>query len=178
MDTKDTGNTQETRNYHVCLQDSVLLQTAKAKVGVGNKTLSTEVRVIFYSGSQRSYLTQRVRNKLQLPIGNTESLRIKTFGECETELTAASCETVNLAVGDITGRTRTQVEAFVVPVICLSLARLDSQVKRLRQEPSLFEEYNQICEEQLSQGIVEKVEDSNEDSVPGTTHYLPHQVVV
>ena len=282
-----------------------------------------------------------MRHKLQLPIGNTESLRIKTFGECETELTA-SCETVNLAVGDVTGRTRTQVEAFVVPVICaplgnqeidraqveykhlidlnladnnegdgvaeidlligadqigkfftgkirrgeyangpiasetilgwvlsgpmpsrkkttlssvnfvsthvlrvaaelpsvenekqpeellhrlwdlesigitdketvhesfernvsfekgryhvklplkekhdilpdnydLSLARLDSQVKRLRQEPSLFEEYNQIFKEQLSQGIVEKVEDSNEDSVPGTTHYLPHQAVV
>jgi hypothetical protein len=73
--------------------------------------------IIFYSGSQRSYLTQRVRNKLQLPTGNTESLRIKTFGECET----ASCETVNLAVGDITGRTRTQVEAFVVPVICAPL---------------------------------------------------------
>ena len=118
--TKNTGNTKETRNYHVCLQDSVLLQTGKAKVGVGNKKLSTEVRVIFDSGSQKSYLTQRVRNKLQLPIGNTESLRIKTFGECETELTA-SCETVNLAVGDITGRTRTQVEAFVVPVICAPL---------------------------------------------------------
>ncbi|CAB3986360.1 uncharacterized protein LOC110232693, partial, partial [Paramuricea clavata] len=111
-DTKDTGNTKETRNYHACLQDSVLLQTAKAKVGVGNKKLTTEVRVIFDSGSQRSYLTQRVQNKLQLPTGSTESLRIKTFGECETELTA-SCETVNLAVGDITGRTRTQVEAFV-----------------------------------------------------------------
>jgi hypothetical protein len=60
----------------------------------------------------------------------------------------------------------------------LSLACLDSQVKRLREEPSLFEEYNQILKEQLSQGIVEKVEDSNEDSVPGTTHYLLHQAVV
>ncbi|CAB3997366.1 G2 M phase-specific E3 ubiquitin- ligase [Paramuricea clavata] len=150
-DTKDTGNTKETRNYHACLQDSVLLQTAKAKVGVGNKKLTTEVRVIFDSGSQRSYLTQRVRNKLQLPTGSTESLRIKTFGECETELTA-SCETVNLAVGDITGRTRTQVEAFVVPVICAPLG--NQEIDRAQVEYKHLSDLN-LADNNEGDGVAE-----------------------
>ncbi|CAB3997663.1 Hypothetical predicted protein [Paramuricea clavata] len=152
-DTKDTGNTKETRNYHACLQDSVSLQTAKAKVGVGNKKLTTgtEVRVIFYSGSQRSYLTQRVRNKLQLPTGSTESLRIKTFGECETELTG-SCETVNLAVGDITGRTRTQVEAFVVPVICAPLG--NQEIDRAQVEYKHLSDLN-LADNNEGDGVAE-----------------------
>ena len=77
-----------------------------------------------------------------MPTGNTESLRIKTFGECEAELTA-SCETVNLAVGDITGRTRTQVEAFVVPVICAPLGNQEidrAQVTLGKQDSKLSHE--------------------------------------
>ncbi|CAB4002148.1 Hypothetical predicted protein [Paramuricea clavata] len=151
MDTKNTGSTKETRNYQVCLQDSVLLQTAKAKVGVGNKKLTTEIRVIFYSGSQRSYLTQRVRNKLQLPTGSTESLRIKTFGECETELTA-SCEIVNLAVGDITGRTRTQVEGFVVPVICAPLG--NQEIDRAQVEYKHLSDLN-LADNNEGDGVAE-----------------------
>lgn len=53
---------------------------------------------------------------MQIPTGNKKSLRIKTFGASETELTG-SRETVNIAVGDISGMFRTQIKAFVVPVI-------------------------------------------------------------
>ncbi len=144
-------NTKETRNYHVCSQDSVLLQTAKAKVGVGNNRLSTEVRVIFDSGSQRSYLTERVRNKLRTPIGRKESLRIKTFGECETELTA-SCESVNIGVGDISGRFRTQIEAFVVPVICAPLG--NQEIDRAQVEFQHLSDLN-LADNNEGDGVAE-----------------------
>ncbi len=51
-------------------------------------------------------------------------------------------------------------------------------MRRLKQESSLLEEYDNIFKEQLCQGIVEKVDNPVEESVPGVTHYLPHQAVV
>ena len=42
----------------------------------------------------------------------------------------------------------------------LSLARLSTLVKRLRKEPLVFKEYNEIIREQLSQGIIERVEET------------------
>ena len=60
----------------------------------------------------------------------------------------------------------------------LSLARLDSQVKRLRQNPPLLKDYDQIFKEHLDQGIIERVEDPVQEHTPGITHYIPHQAGV
>ena len=56
--TKNEQNTKvkqnKNRNYHinVCSEGSVSLPTAKAKVSARNRRLTTEVKVIFDSGSQ------------------------------------------------------------------------------------------------------------------------------
>ncbi|XP_014676190.1 PREDICTED: uncharacterized protein LOC106816151 [Priapulus caudatus] len=56
-----------------------------------------------------------------------------------------------------------------------SLGRMKSQVKRLKWEPEILEEYDAIVKEQLSSGITEKVVDLEPR---GKVHYLPHQAVI
>lgn len=59
----------------------------------------------------------------------------------------------------------------------LSLIRLNSLVRRLRKEPPILKEYNQVFEDQLRERIIERVDDT-EEQPPGNTHYLPHQAVI
>ena len=58
----------------------------------------------------------------------------------------------------------------------LCVNRLKSLQRKLLKEPELIREYNQIIEEQLSKGIVEKV--AAEDNEKENVHYLPHHVVI
>ena len=63
-------------------QDSILLQTAQALIRdkKANASTGTRARVIFDSGSQKSYITRHARDQLFLPSAGKESLLIKTFG--------------------------------------------------------------------------------------------------
>ena len=64
------------------------------------------------------------------------------------------------------------------PVIrCVN--RLKSLQRRLLKEPELIQEYHRIIEDQISQGIVEKVPaEQGEVNESETVHYLPHHGVV
>lgn len=59
----------------------ILLEPAQANV---NKTMSAQhgrrIRTIFDSGSQRSYITNPLKEELSLPIDHQETMLIKTFG--------------------------------------------------------------------------------------------------
>ena len=58
----------------------------------------------------------------------------------------------------------------------LCKARLNSLLKRLRGNPELFEQYDNIIKEQEMEGIVESVE--GKICKIGTVHYIPHREVV
>ena len=58
-----------------------------------------------------------------------------------------------------------------------SVARLSSQLKRLRREPEILKEYDAIIRDQLQCGIIEKVDHTKCPDV-GKVHYLPHHGVV
>lgn len=50
-------------------------------------------------------------------------------------------------------------------------------LKRLRQNPELFQQYDQVIREQLEKGIIQVVE--NPELVQGDwVHYLPHHMVI
>ena len=61
----------------------------------------------------------------------------------------------------------------------LCVNRLKSLQRRMLREPELIEEYNQIIEDQMRQGIVEKVpaEEVKVKESKGV-HYLPHHAVI
>ena len=58
----------------------ILLQTAKVTVCGTSSGSTLEVRAILDSGSQRSYITTRVRERLQLRMVRSENMSIKSFG--------------------------------------------------------------------------------------------------
>ena len=47
---------------------------------------------------------------------------------------------------------------------------------KLKKDPELLHDYNNIVKEQLSAGIIEKIK--HVESKPGTVHHLPHRTVV
>ena len=60
----------------------------------------------------------------------------------------------------------------------LSVARLKGQLKRLRQQPLVLEQYDEIITEQLHDGIIEEINLHNDSPEPGKVHYLPHHLII
>ena len=76
---------------------SVLLQTATAEVvRRHNDSSPLNTRLIFDSCSQRSFVTQAVKEKLQLPVVGRDSLLIKNFGE--SDATLRTCEILQVSI--------------------------------------------------------------------------------
>ena len=66
---------------------SVLLQTAMISVfPVDNSEEAINVRLLFDSGSQRSYVSDMLRNRLRLPTVKTEKLLINIFSDDSEQL--------------------------------------------------------------------------------------------
>ena len=59
----------------------------------------------------------------------------------------------------------------------LSLRRLHGLLCRLRQTPALLKEYDATVKDQLARGIVEVVNEP-EEQVSGEIHYVPHHTVI
>jgi len=59
----------------------VLLQTAQAFAGNESNQRETQVRVLFDSGSQRSYITEDLCHSLRLKAVQAEKLHLNTFGD-------------------------------------------------------------------------------------------------
>ena len=61
--------------------NSVLLQTARAEVFDTKGSVNVNTRILFDSGSQRSYIFEKVRRALGLKVVRKEKITIKTFGD-------------------------------------------------------------------------------------------------
>ena len=83
---------------------------------VDNSEEAINVRLLFDSGSQRSYISDRLRNRLRLPTVKTEKLLIKTFGDDSEQL--RECDTVQFAVKGLNDDLMLYINAHTVPLIC------------------------------------------------------------
>ena len=110
---------RQTSAMYVDAQTPILLQTAMLCLcdakGSACPPACVEVRAIMDTGSQRTYVTSRVKQSLRLPISGIESLHIKIFGNSEGQDTM--CETVDLGLLLKNGEIM-RIQALVVPVIC------------------------------------------------------------
>ena len=116
-------NAQVSTNLYIS-QDvnnhATLLQTAKAEVHkVDNPFEKCNVRVILDSCSQKSYITTRLRERLNLPTVASSKVLIKEFGTDKGTLRA--CDSVQLATKGADKLT-VYINAFVVPLICSLLS--------------------------------------------------------
>lgn len=97
----------------------VLLQTAKAVATNEDGTRSTVVRLLFDSGSQRSYITENLRATLHLKSLQTERLNLNTFGEAKYK--KQNCDVVKLQVRRSGCEDAIKISALTFPVICSPL---------------------------------------------------------
>eukprot|EP00795_Rhopilema_esculentum_P016014 gene16014-7350_t len=109
-----------TSTLFVDAKNAVLLQTAKGYISPATNSQQTAAaRLIFDSGSQRSYISARLRDSLALPTVGRETLTIKTFGEEEGEIKV--CDVTQFCVRSPYNDTIVYVTAYVVPVVCSPL---------------------------------------------------------
>jgi hypothetical protein len=98
----------------------ILLQTAQAQVSRENSTVSMNVRIILDGGSQRSYVSDKVKSALNLPVEHKESMLIQAFGSTSEELT--DCPFVKLDIKTQDGE-NINIAAYSVPLICTPVVR-------------------------------------------------------
>ena len=95
---------------------SVLLQTARAKVHrVDKPDNEAVIRLILDSCSQKSYISARLGDHLQIPTVKMEKVIIKEFGN--TAGTLKTCDSVQIAIKSADNLTLF-INAFVVETIC------------------------------------------------------------
>ena len=70
----------ETGGYLVSARSSVLLQTASGHISDNKEKLSASVNILLDLGSQRTYITNRVVQKLRLESVGAEMMTVNTFG--------------------------------------------------------------------------------------------------
>lgn len=95
------------------------MQTATAIATNDEGTKSTTIRLLFDNGSQRSYITDSLRSRLQLKSLKTEKLNLNTFGE--SKFKKQSCDVVNLQLRKSEHDDPITISALTFPVICSPL---------------------------------------------------------
>ena len=119
-DTENKGvPTATTNSENTNPKRKVLLQTAVAIATNDEGTKSTTIRILFDNGSQRSYITDNLRSKLQLKSLQTEKLNLNTFGE--SKFKKQSCDVVNLRLQKSEHDDPITISALTFPVICSPL---------------------------------------------------------
>ena len=95
----------------------VLLQTAHNLVGKVGSVMDQKYKTttVFDSCSQRSYISNKLRNTLSVETVESENLLVKTFGDEASKVLV--CEKVQIAVTDTKGND-IMMEAYSVPTIC------------------------------------------------------------
>ena len=85
-ETKTEGRTNctITAGSQIANRKHVLLQTARAIATNVDGLNTLPVRILFDSGSQRSYVTDDLRRKLRLNAIKTKTLHLNTFGDKQT----------------------------------------------------------------------------------------------
>ena len=98
---------------------NVLLQTARAYVyGEDQEERGIETTVLFDIGSQKSYITEKLKNRLLLKTKGSESINLNTFGS--NKYTRQNCDKVqvNLRAGDNV----VVINALSFPTLCSPIA--------------------------------------------------------
>ncbi|XP_068675693.1 uncharacterized protein [Montipora foliosa] len=101
---------------YVSVSTPVLLQTANAlSYKPGNSAVRVKARLILDSGSQRTYVSARLREHLNLSAESSQRISIKTFGSTKENSQCVDVVRLCVATGQGEG---VELFAFVVPIIC------------------------------------------------------------
>ena len=128
----DAINTTTTvANSKLCF----VLQTAKAIVKTPNTQRGVQARILFDNGSQRSYVTESLREKLKAPTVKSETLNLNTFGD--KGFAKRKCDIVELKISK-DGNNSINIKALTFPVIC---SKVSSKIEVQRYDHLRFLEF-------------------------------------
>ena len=97
-------------------REAVLLQTARTIIhNLSEPHISIEVRLLFNSGSQRSYIMEQAKKLLQLELTGKQLLAIATFGSSKEQRSVCEIVNVGMCPG---GYSPMSLSLYVVPTIC------------------------------------------------------------
>jgi len=100
-------------------KEAVLLQMAKAVGCDVEGTNKANVCILFDSGSQQSYVTEPLKDRLNLTTTRKERLHLNTFGsEC---FMTQQCEVVKVQLAMSGSDENIVIEALSFPIICTLL---------------------------------------------------------
>ncbi|CAG2197218.1 unnamed protein product [Mytilus edulis] len=156
---------RETASENVLISSSeiVLMQTAKVEVSNPNDSLKQTTRLLFDSGSQRTYISQKLASKLKLKSEGDEEITIVTFGseKARTVKTASTSLCIRLNNGKVL-----KISANIVPVI-------SGTVQRRRLDTSSIENVRHFVKDvELADVIPTQYETSTVDLLIGNDHYF------
>ena len=117
---------------HVGVVNDILLQTVVLKISSSSGKFS-HARILFDSGSQRSYISQELRKKLGCKTVRKERVILKTFGKNDN--TARDLDVVQLFLESDSGESFC-VEVLCVPLICSNLSNQNISLA-LKEFPNL-----------------------------------------
>ena len=141
-------------------QTSVLLPTAQAEVSGTGLDKSVKARVILGRCSQRSYVSCRLKESLNLPAIRSEKLMIKTFGNEDSQI--QECEVVQLCLKGISSDLNVYLTAYTVPVICTRLQNQSIEV--------VYQSYPHLQDLKLADNFVD-ILDFDMDILVGSDSY-------
>ena len=97
-----------------------LLQTGRSLAyNVEDERCNSFVRILFDGGSQRSYVTSSLKEKLKLAVLRTKKLMISTFGATGSEM--KKIEVVQLKINCLGDGGYVYLEVLVIPQFCAPL---------------------------------------------------------
>ena len=113
----NTFSSTTTNSMYAGTSSEVLLQTARMLICNPNGLQSPlEVRVIFDSGSQKSYITRQAQDALPLNATYSQRMSIKTFGS-EKEEQQRDCKVIKVIMKTVDGAFL-ELLFFTIPLIC------------------------------------------------------------
>ena len=116
----EVNQTQGTVGMVVDIQTSLLLQTACAVVSNPTQPeCSAVARILLDSGSQKTYITYDLKERLNLRPIKIEQILINTFGNDDEQL--HQCEVVQICLKGMNSDLSLYVTTYVVPTICSPL---------------------------------------------------------
>ena len=106
---------------------NVLLKTAISEISASH--LSANANILFDKGAQRSFITQKLADDIQIQHKGTEEINLATFGGSSQTLRRVPTATVSLKTS---GRETIPIDVLIVPTIAAPLSNMPPEVTKLK----------------------------------------------
>ena len=156
-------NNVSTENSLISSGEMVLMQTAKTQIKNPESGLKQNARILFDSGSQRTYITEALAKRLNLKLGNKDEFMLVTFGSEKAKKTESRNTKLDIMLKD--GSTLT-INANVVPHIAESIQRRPINLTSLDNWNYLWTEFS------LADDLPKEQETASVELLIGNDYYL------